>query len=152
MTTRRDEIMKKLASLPRVDGTAFASATPPSIRLVIVGKITPSLNVTMRQHFGVRKKEGAEWAAHILYAARRVGRESVTDKAVGKRRLTIERHARKLLDQDNLAGGCKDLIDQIKRYGLIRDDRPDLCELVFRQEKITAKQKPHTVIILEDMP
>ena len=121
------------------------------IRLVIIGKVTPSLNVTMRQHFGMRKKEGAEWAAQILYAARRAGRESVADRAHGKRRLTIERHARKMLDMDNMAGGCKDLIDQIKKFGLVRDDRPDLCELVFKQEKLTGIQKPHTVVILEDI-
>lgn len=148
----RDDVLQKLGAMPRVDATAFASTTPPPIRLVIVGEITPSLNVLLRMHFGERKRRARDWAARILYAVRCAGLDKETIRATGKRRLTIERHGRALLDADNLAGGAKDLTDEVKKFGLIRDDRPDLCELMFRQEKLLPKHKPHMVIILEDLP
>lgn len=121
------------------------------IRLCIVGAVTPSLNVLMRTHFGQRKRDSADWAARILYAVRcaKLDREAI--RARGKRRLTVERHGPKLLDVDNLGGGCKDLVDQIRKFGLLVDDRPDLCELVFKQEKLLPKQKPHMVLTLEDL-
>ncbi len=121
------------------------------IRLVIIGEVTPSLNVLLRLHFGERKRRARDWSARILHASRVAGRENIGDRAQGKRRLTIERHGKRLLDVDNLAGGAKDLIDEIKKFGLIRDDRPDMCELIFRQEKLLPSQKQHTVILLEDI-
>lgn len=118
-------------------------------RLVIVGKTTPSLNVLMRTHHYARKRESADWSARILYALRRAGHDKDALRATGKRRLVIERHGKKLLDTDNLAG-AKDLIDEIRKFGFLVDDRPDLCELILRQEKLTPKQQQYTVIEISD--
>jgi len=44
-------------------------------------------------------------------------------RATGRRKLTIERHARKGLDPDNLLGGAKCCItDNLKKMGLLVDD------------------------------
>lgn len=48
-------------------------------------------------------------------------------------RLLITRYGSRLLDADNLAGGCKPLIDAVRRSGLISDDDPKSVELVFAQ-------------------
>lgn len=48
----------------------------------------------------------------------------------------ITRHACRLLDADNFAGGCKPLIDQLRYAALIPDDDPESVELQFRQEKV----------------
>lgn len=121
------------------------------IRLVIVGEVTPSLNVLMRMHFGERKRRACDWAARILYATRRAGLDKPSIAATGKRRMTIERHGAKLLDVDNLAGGAKDFVDELRKFGLMVDDRPDLCELIFRQEKVLPKVKPHMIVTVEDI-
>ena len=122
------------------------------IRLVIVGYVTPGLNVLMRRHFGRRKKDRAEWAALILYAMRRQNLTLDECKAKGKRRLTIERFERgQGLDTDGLYGEAKDLSDEIARHGLVLDDTPKNCELIVKQWKPLSGAKKHTVITLEDV-
>lgn len=51
----------------------------------------------------------------------------------------ITRHACRLLDADNFAGGCKPLIDQLRYAALIPDDDPESVELQFLQEKVGKK-------------
>lgn len=51
----------------------------------------------------------------------------------------ITRHACRLLDADNFAGGCKPLIDQLRYAALIPDDDPASVELHFCQEKVAKK-------------
>jgi len=48
-------------------------------------------------------------------------------------RLLITRYAARSLDADNLAGGCKPLIDAIRRAGIIPDDDPKTVILEFAQ-------------------
>jgi hypothetical protein len=51
----------------------------------------------------------------------------------------ITRHACRLLDADNFAGGCKPLIDQLRYAAIIPDDDPESVELQFCQEKVAKK-------------
>lgn len=55
--------------------------------------------------------------------------------------MRITRKASRLLDADNLAGGCKPLIDQVRYAGLIPDDSPDKVEISFTQEKVKKGQE-----------
>lgn len=55
--------------------------------------------------------------------------------------LRITRRASRLLDADNLAGGCKPLIDQVRYAGLIPDDSPEKVEISFAQEKVQKSQE-----------
>lgn len=64
----------------------------------------------------------------------------------GRVTLRITRHACRLLDADNFAGGCKPLIDQLRYAALIPDDDPASVELQFRQEKVTKKTLEMTTI------
>ena len=108
---------------------------------------TPSGNSTLRQHWAARAehKSALGWAlASIL------NRQPKIPPANGKRRLTITRFGKRMLDADNLASGCKALIDCIKERHLILDDCPVCCELVFRQEKC-GKDAPKTVLLLEEV-
>jgi len=45
----------------------------------------------------------------------------------------VTRYSSRPLDADNLAGGCKPLIDAIRRAGLIPDDDPKTVILEFAQ-------------------
>lgn len=51
-----------------------------------------------------------------------------------------------LLDEDNLAGGCKYITDAIRNVGLIRDDNPGATALRWEQKKVPHKDQEETVI------
>ena len=55
--------------------------------------------------------------------------------------LRITRIACHPLDADNFAGGCKFLIDAIRKRGLIPDDDPASVEISFRQVKAKHKDQ-----------
>jgi hypothetical protein len=60
--------------------------------------------------------------------------------------LRITRIACQPLDADNFAGGCKFLIDAVRRRGLIPDDDPQSVEIAFRQIKAKTKREEGTSI------
>jgi hypothetical protein len=66
------------------------------------------------------------------------------------RRITVRitRCARKLLDADNFAGGCKAIIDRLRYSGYIVDDNPAAIKLEFEQEKVRTKKEEGTRIEL----
>ena len=109
---------------------------------------TPSLNEIQGQHWSYarREKESLRWSL-----ASALNHIPAIPKAAGRRRLTIVRHGRGRLDQDNLAGGVKWLVDAIKERRLILDDNPEECELVC-QQVVSRTADPHTILTLEDDP
>jgi len=60
--------------------------------------------------------------------------------------LSITRYSTKTLDVDNLAGGCKPLIDQIRYSKLIPDDNPESVEITFAQVKVRTQAEQRTEI------
>lgn len=56
------------------------------------------------------------------------------------RRVTITRYGVRLLDTDNLVGGCKPLVDALERAGLIWDDSTKHVAIDYNQECVPAKQ------------
>ena len=60
--------------------------------------------------------------------------------------LGITRFSTKTLDVDNLAGGCKPLIDQIRYSKLIPDDNPESVEITFAQVKVRTQAEQRTEI------
>lgn len=60
--------------------------------------------------------------------------------------LCITRRSTRLLDADNLAGGCKPLIDQLRYARLIPDDDPASVEILFRQVKVATKGEEGTEV------
>jgi hypothetical protein len=62
--------------------------------------------------------------------------------------LRITRCAVRLLDQDNLVGGAKSLIDCIVACGLIEDDSPDHVDLRVEQREVVSRTEERTEIEL----
>lgn len=60
--------------------------------------------------------------------------------------LAITRYSTKTLDVDNLAGGCKPLIDQIRYAHLIPDDNPESVEITFTQVKVKTQAEQRTEV------
>ena len=61
-------------------------------------------------------------------------------------RVSISSYRRRLLDPDNLQGGCKYFVDCCRYAKLIPDDRPQDIILEVRQEKVKRKEDERTEI------
>jgi hypothetical protein len=69
-----------------------------------------------------------------------------TPKGNPQYHLSITRFSTKTLDVDNLAGGCKPLIDQIRYAKLIPDDNPESVEITFTQIKVKTQGEQRTEV------
>ena len=109
---------------------------------------TQSQNVYGKGHWSKRHRatQRYELALHGDMLRRRLTGWS----AKGKRRVTITRYSSGTLDQGNLVGGCKPLIDAMVRLGLLVDDTPELLEDHYAQVKIPRKEMPRTAVEIED--
>lgn len=124
---------------------AYRDSANGEVNRIVLPIATPSLNKLLGMHPMARHRLGKKLAIVVALCGRG------TPKATGKRYLTIERHGKRELDKDNAYGGCKPLIDAIKRCGLIIDDNPANVELEVVQVKLAKGEKPHTVITLADV-
>jgi hypothetical protein len=108
---------------------------------ITVGIPTPSLNVLQGRWDRPKWKKKFE---KFLKGYELLGlREK--KKAV----LLIERHGSRELDLDNYHGGAKVLIDLIKNKGLIVDDRPEWCEIIFAPQVKCKRGQEKTVVCID---
>lgn len=116
---------------------------------ITVKEASPSLNkFAFAISPFVQRKEKMRWAYLIRSG---VGYLDIP-KAKGRRRLTIKRYGRRSLDIDNLIGGAKCCItDNLVKLGLLVDDNPEMLEIHGENQKLGKGEKPHTVLILEDI-
>lgn len=115
-----------------------------------------------RQGHWAYQADKKEWALLVSIYARDI------PPATGKRKLTIERYGHRILDTGNFVGGCKSLVDAIKRHhevyaldgkggkikvgnGLLVDDSPKWVEDIYIQHSVKMHFKERTVIVLEDL-
>ena len=52
----------------------------------------------------------------------------------------------RLLDPDNLAGGCKALLDGLVRSGLLPGDGPDDIAVSYHQQKVERRHQEATIV------
>lgn len=72
----------------------------------------------------------------------------------------IKSFRERLLDEDNLSGGCKGLLDAMKRLGMIVNDDPKHVKVSYSQETVKVLRKnrikkypglkPHTIIEIKE--
>jgi len=116
------------------------------VATILIKMATPSNSSWERMHWRKQHEIKGQWKWLMLQA--RNG--SKIPVAQGKRIVRVCRHGINVLDQDNLWGGTKPLLDALTNAGLILDDNPDACELHVEQVKIGRKGTPFTSITLED--
>lgn len=109
---------------------------------------TPSLNVRKREHWGATKTWRERWGRMLLPEIMRNGGKEAL-RATGKRIVTIERHGKRALDDDNRFGGAKELVDEIRAAGLIIDDSTRHAELRVIDVPLGRGMKPHTIVRIE---
>lgn len=89
-------------------------------------------------------KQRDEWTSWIRARARGI----LDARPSEKRRVTITRRYAgrcRLLDKDNLVGGCKALVDAMVHEGVVHDDKPQWLELHVLQEQ-GAKNETHVLV------
>lgn len=110
---------------------------------------TPSLNQWQRLHYHRRRDLRRAFGKELLVARQASSRAPWLWNAKGPRRVTIVRYGTRLLDQDNLYGGLKPLVDAMKDVGLIEDDTPELLQLQAEQRKVADRRQAGTVIQIQ---
>lgn len=75
---------------------------------------------------------------------------TVQGKAQGDNRVVVRfiGYRVRLLDPDNFAGGCKDILDGLRHAGLIPGDEPDKIIFVTEQCKVAHRNEERTEIEL----
>lgn len=87
-----------------------------------------SLNELLRVHRFAHRRLRRQWErALIAFSGRRFAGPFT--------RIEIASYRKKLLDYDNLVGGCKLLLDAIRALEWIEDDDPDAIKVDYRQVK-----------------
>lgn len=112
-----------------------------------IPEASPSLNEFIKAHWNKYSAMRRHWSMLVLVAK--------TEAAVGtvvnwtpypKSRVRIIREGLKLLDEDNLKGGTKPVIDGLRDQRLIIDDSPEHMVLEVVQVRISKPQYPRTRI------
>lgn len=122
---------------------------------------TPTLNVTLRQHWRDRAKAARAMAWHVRVALDRQPRPAAP---LQHALVSIERYSRRLPDYDGMVGGAKALIDILLHpgeprlvkgkmvllhplgLGLIADDSPAHMRLTCK----SLLGAPRTVVTIEE--
>lgn len=106
---------------------------------------TPSNNKIMRMHYWKRKKENerVHWITRAIIGYR-------SAPPITRCKLIITRHGSRLLDDDNLAGGFKFLIDSLVNNKIIQDDKPScIVAKEYLQLKTSRTMEKTTVEIYQ---
>lgn len=102
---------------------------------------TPSLNKV--------KKWQARHGWMKKYLKELAGYEFVLKKANGFRFIDIIRYGSKEFDNDNFVGGCKNLVDAIKKKGFIVDDSSKWVKINYQQIRCRRGEEKTVVFIWE---
>lgn len=120
----------------------------PDPILFYVPEASPSLNKYAYSHWRKQHADKERWAKFLLAEVMR----QAAPKATGPRKLTIERHGKRRLDVDNIIGGAKSCItDNLRKLGMLVEDHDRAVVFEARNAPLGKDQKPHTIILLEDL-
>lgn len=108
-----------------------------------------SLNRLLAMHWSQRKKYQTAIRWQVRANLARLRKEGVDPRARGPRRMHLTRIGARLLDEDNLSGGAKPIVDALVREGYLVDDSPEHAELVYSQ--VTSKDRRETIVELEEI-
>jgi Holliday junction resolvase RusA-like endonuclease len=80
-------------------------------------------------HWSKRHRETKDWEKRIKYE----GFSGSPPKHTTHVDLKIISNRKRKLDADNLVGGCKPVLDALKRLGVIVDDSPKWLDTLYEQ-------------------
>lgn len=103
----------------------------------------PSLsqNVYQRMHWSQQKRHKDDLFLLLKSSLQLRGGEKVLPPRFTVVEIQITRYGAKKLDQGNLVGGCKPLLDALKDLGAITDDSPKWLKDTYVNEVDTKHQR-----------
>ena len=104
-----------------------------------------SNNILLRKHWAAKARDKKEWALLVRSQMRLKKIRKAKDKE--KFTIMIISYRKRLIDIDNLWGGCKQLIDALTEEELIYDDSAKYVDLKIEQYK---SKQDHTMIIRKE--
>ena len=115
---------------------------------LVLKAVTPSRNEVDKHHWGWRAKQVDHWIEMLT--------EALSDQHLLGFRAPALRHAtviftrigKRILDDDNLSGGMKQLRDALTRRALIMDDSPQWMDALYRQRRCPKGKSPHTLVTI----
>ena len=114
------------------------------ITLTIPGRL-PSLNETLRMHWGKRGRMKKDMAWHLAVSGQSRPAYGAKCRAV----ITVYQKTRRF-DKDNLYGACKPIIDALKETGYIHNDSMPWLDLDVQQA--LDHKNPRVEIEIEELP
>ena len=90
-----------------------------------------SLNKVLKWHWSKRLRTRKEYQFMIRGQINKIKCRKATKDDMCK--LVITSSVKRKYDYDNLVGGCKMLLDALKREGFIYDDSPDYVNVEYHQ-------------------
>jgi len=110
---------------------------------VFLPRLTQSLNKTLRQHWAANARKNKSWQHDLawFFPAR--------PRTKAFRYMAIVSYRKGTPDDDNLRGGCKPVIDALRRLGWLWDDSPDWlkCGYVLKRVGEDGTKETGTRII-----
>ena len=102
---------------------------------ITIPVIAPSVNETIKLHWGARDRLKKLFIAHIEGAIHDMDMKINKLKRPKKRKVMIYSFRKKIMDRDNIWASHKQMIDALKELGLIWDDSEKYIDLrVFQLE------------------
>ena len=97
--------------------------------------LTPSQNERDRWHFRKRGRFKEQCCAAVMVGLAKAGVHGI-DWPERRVEVSITRYSAGELDDDNLRGGAKDLIDALVLMRVLRDDKPRWLTAHYDQRKV----------------
>ncbi len=118
--------------VPAMAARAAVSAHTGEV-IFSVPEVPIGLNKLLRMHWAARRKYQQRWNV-LLWAERSKAWWGYRPPPL-RARVEIERRSSRVLDEDNLYGACKVVVDALKINELVVDDSPTHMELRCTQTK-----------------
>jgi len=103
-----------------------------------ISEIIPSQNITDREHWTAKRKRRNRYdeqiALAILLKYRKKDRNKILSSPKNMKLTIHSQRKRRILDDANLRGGAKGLVDAIAGLGLIYDDADKYVSIEYTQD------------------
>jgi len=131
----------------RTDAIAELEVLDDGCKLRIVLPLcTPSLNELMRRTGRFLSRDIRKWVRERAFAL--LIQTSPLNRATARRKIKFTSYRVKKLDDDNLRGGIKPVVDGLVDLGLLHDDSPAWATFEYEQVLVPQSER-RTVIEVE---
>jgi hypothetical protein len=105
-------------------------------------------NMDHRQHWAARHRWGKQWKESVE-AAIWENKKKLGKMPYEKARVLVTLYTMQLLDKDNAYASVKPILDALKIYGVIVDDRIDCIDLMVEQSQVKHRADEKVTLEIE---